>query len=1117
MHATDHELLARWTDRADSEAFSELVARHGRMVLGVCRRIVGDPQLADDVAQECFVRLAEEREAKPRNLGGWLHRIAANRAVSALRNRLRRAGELAEEPTHGDTPERLAEWREIERHVDAAIAELPEELRTALVGHFLQGRSHRELAGDLDVAARTVGYRIERGIERVRAALEARGVQLGRDGLPAVLLALPRVDVLPATWTASLGKVAIAGPRATVVVGGAQSSAKTLLVLAAMLAVLLTGGVWWFGSGSPEAMPETRLASSSTAAVEQVSASVPGASLSTEAEDLPRLDAPGVASSEDVVITGRCVDEAGAPLSGVTVQLHGRTGNHARRDEWILEHGSLDWVDPDPIHSADDGSFELRFEPLPPVLYSLRITAHGCVPLRSAMWPFLVAGQQIALGDIVLPRGTMLFGSVCDEEGRPVRSDWIVTRKPADLSMFRMGNTLASPSTTMEPKDSVSAPVNENGGFEMEHPIPTGTRVTFEVRGFELVAPDEPVMVQGERMEVQVVVRARHREGEPTTIRGVVVTPTGEPIEGARLLPEVVEPFAFETDVRRIAGSLEGGRFTIHLPAGAASNEPLTTLHVQAFGYLSWTNDAPIAWGTDDLRIVLLPGTPLRVTVRRGDDGAPVERFGLRFAPIRPNQGWSGEDEELRFAGDHPGGICDVPGLTPYRYRVTAVAPASTGLAPCQPVEVDLHQGGSREIELTIPPFAERRVLVVQDDGTPIPNARVELVRHVLDGTVTLGMKAVPAQYVRNNAPDLVVESHAEGTTSADGAFLLRATAGLRYALRLPGPGHVPMVVQDVHLEDPEPLRVEISAGASVLGRITPLAVLEQLRAIARSDDPSGRRGVGVFLLPDPASPIGIPDQRTSPLGQPIDVDGRFRIAGLPPGTWDVVIHWTPDAAPLGGWTGKSEYMLRGLQIASGEHHEIECDIADLARVECSFLVRANGEPAAARLEFRSEDRPGRNERAVADEEGRTTVMLPAGSWTSSVEFQVGRLWIRAPGPAFSTSTATSRPIEVSVHSGRRRVRLERPDGTPAAGVRLFGVAAQPTDVQGRTTLVGAAGPVQVYVARQADEAMAQMTWLMGRGRTTIPEGFLSLGEVLLPDTPAEEFVLRLPSDWARD
>lgn len=191
--------------------------------------------------------------------------------------------------------------------------------------------------------------------------------------------------------------------------------------------------------------------------------------------------------------------------------------------------------------------------------------------------------------------------------------------------------------------------------------------------------------------------------------------------------------------------------------------------------------------------------------------------------------------------------------------------------------------------------------------------------------------------------------------------------------------------------------------------------------------------------------------------------------------------------------------------------------MADLARVECSFLVQADGEAAAARLEFRSEDVPGRSERTVADAAGRATVMLPAGSWTSSVEFPVGTLWIRVPGPTFSTSTATGRPLELSVHSGRRRVRLERPDGTPAAGQRLYGVAAQPTDAQGRTTLVGAAGPVQVCVTREANEAMAQMAWLMGQGRTTIPEGFVSLGEVLLPDAPAEEVVLRLPSDWPRD
>ena len=104
---TDRDLLDRWVEREDPEAFHELVARHGRMVLGVCRRILGDVHLADDLAQDCFLRLARTPHAPARNVAGWLHRVATHRAVSALRaRRLRTGKDPSHEPSDPDGPAR---------------------------------------------------------------------------------------------------------------------------------------------------------------------------------------------------------------------------------------------------------------------------------------------------------------------------------------------------------------------------------------------------------------------------------------------------------------------------------------------------------------------------------------------------------------------------------------------------------------------------------------------------------------------------------------------------------------------------------------------------------------------------------------------------------------------------------------------------------------------------------------------------------------------------------------------------------------------------------------------------------------------------------------------------
>src|SRR5712675_666096 len=73
----DAQLLCRYVTDRDAEAFADLVRRHGPMVLAVCRRVSGDPHLADDAFQAAFVVLARRAAAvKPREaVRGWLYGV----------------------------------------------------------------------------------------------------------------------------------------------------------------------------------------------------------------------------------------------------------------------------------------------------------------------------------------------------------------------------------------------------------------------------------------------------------------------------------------------------------------------------------------------------------------------------------------------------------------------------------------------------------------------------------------------------------------------------------------------------------------------------------------------------------------------------------------------------------------------------------------------------------------------------------------------------------------------------------------------------------------------------------------------------------------------------------
>src|SRR5262245_13264431 len=80
---TDGQLLTSFIDHGDESAFEALVQRHGPMVLGVCRRLVGNPHDAEDVFQAAFLVLARKASSvRPRErVGNWLHGVALRTAM----------------------------------------------------------------------------------------------------------------------------------------------------------------------------------------------------------------------------------------------------------------------------------------------------------------------------------------------------------------------------------------------------------------------------------------------------------------------------------------------------------------------------------------------------------------------------------------------------------------------------------------------------------------------------------------------------------------------------------------------------------------------------------------------------------------------------------------------------------------------------------------------------------------------------------------------------------------------------------------------------------------------------------------------------------------------------
>ena len=82
MNATDDVLLSKWISSRDVQAFAEIVSRHSSMVYATCKRILGTAEEAEDVAQECFVKLLQSTPKAKASLGGWLHTLAVHRSFN---------------------------------------------------------------------------------------------------------------------------------------------------------------------------------------------------------------------------------------------------------------------------------------------------------------------------------------------------------------------------------------------------------------------------------------------------------------------------------------------------------------------------------------------------------------------------------------------------------------------------------------------------------------------------------------------------------------------------------------------------------------------------------------------------------------------------------------------------------------------------------------------------------------------------------------------------------------------------------------------------------------------------------------------------------------------------
>jgi RNA polymerase sigma factor (sigma-70 family) len=204
---SDANLLGRFVRQRDERAFAVLVGRHAPMVLGVCRRVLRDPQQAEDALQAVFLVLTRKAAAvrPPDRLAAWLYGVAHQVALNALRGEIRRrqrearAARPVRPPASRDPLDEMTA-RELLAALDEEVQRLPEAYRLAVILCCLEGKTQEEAARQLGWTPGSVKGRLERGRARLHARLVHRGLSLAvalaalevargsvRAGVPAVL------------------------------------------------------------------------------------------------------------------------------------------------------------------------------------------------------------------------------------------------------------------------------------------------------------------------------------------------------------------------------------------------------------------------------------------------------------------------------------------------------------------------------------------------------------------------------------------------------------------------------------------------------------------------------------------------------------------------------------------------------------------------------------------------------------------------------------------------------------------------------------------------------------------------------------------------------------------
>ena len=241
---TDWQLLECFIKRRETAALETLVRRHGPMVWGVCRRVLGDHHDAEDAFQATFLVLVRKATSIRTNVGNWLYGVAIQTARKARATKAKRRGR--ENPMTDMLEPAVTEqdlWRDLQPLLDQELSRLPEKYRSVIVLCDLEGKTRPEAARQLGCPNGTIASRLARARTMLAKRLARHGLAVSGGALALVLSQKAASACVPASVMASTIKavtlIAAGQAAATGVISGTVAALTEGVINALLLNKLM--------------------------------------------------------------------------------------------------------------------------------------------------------------------------------------------------------------------------------------------------------------------------------------------------------------------------------------------------------------------------------------------------------------------------------------------------------------------------------------------------------------------------------------------------------------------------------------------------------------------------------------------------------------------------------------------------------------------------------------------------------------------------------------------------------------------------------------------------------------------------------------------------------------